>query len=108
MLWNPLTQAERGVTARGKHELAGEGTPAFAPGTGVRRKQMRVQWTVIPSNGLATDGKHRPCKREHGERSVASPLANNRRVGEPYAAFSAATVFSQTSLASPKSNEQLS
>ncbi len=43
LLLNPLTQAERGVKAKDKHEVAGEGTPAFAPGTGARRKKTTVQ-----------------------------------------------------------------
>ncbi len=41
---------------------------------------------IVPLNGLATDGKHRTCKREHGQRSAASPRsrqaqgrAGNRR-----------------------------
>jgi hypothetical protein len=36
LLLNPLTQAEGGGRAKRKHEVAGEGTPAFAPGTGTR------------------------------------------------------------------------
>jgi hypothetical protein len=45
----------------------------------VSRVKASVQWTLAPANGLATDGKHRTCKREHGERSAASPVINNRR-----------------------------
>ncbi len=48
----------------------------------VSRQKASVRWTLGPANGLATDGKHRTCKREHGERSAASPLINNRRVGD--------------------------
>jgi hypothetical protein len=33
---SPLLKPKRGVRAKGKHEVAGEGTPAFAPGTGTR------------------------------------------------------------------------
>ncbi len=48
----------------------------------VSRQKASVRWTLGPANGLATDGKPRTCKREHGERSAASPLINNRRVGD--------------------------
>ncbi len=40
----------------------------------VSRKKASVRWTLGPANGLATDGKHRTCKREHGERSAAGPV----------------------------------
>ncbi len=45
----------------------------------VSRQKASVRWTLGPANGLATDGEHRTCKREHGERSAASPFVNNRR-----------------------------
>ena len=52
---------------------------ARSGGARVKRIKTKVQWTFVPLNGLATDGKHRTCKREHGERSAASPVVNNRR-----------------------------
>ena len=35
---------------------------------------MRVQWTVIPSNGLATDGEPRAFERSRASGSEESPL----------------------------------
>ncbi|MFB3082503.1 MAG: hypothetical protein ACE1Z4_03475, partial [Gammaproteobacteria bacterium] len=53
----------------------------------VSRKKASVRWTLGAANGLATDGKHRTCKREHGERSAASPVVNNPPVGDPSRRF---------------------
>ncbi len=65
----------------------GARTPAFAPGTGVRRTKMTVQWTVIPSNGLATDGAHRAFERsrESGseERALGEPSEPTDERGHP-------------------------
>ncbi len=46
---------------------------ARSGGARVKRIKTKVQWTFVPLNGLATDGEPRACKREHGERSAASP-----------------------------------
>ena len=48
----------------------------------VSREKASVRGTLTPANGLATDGKHRTCKREHGERSAASPVVKNLPVGD--------------------------
>ncbi len=65
----------------------GARTPAFAPGTGVRRRKMTVQWTVIPSNGLATDGEPRAFerRRESGseERALGEPSEPTDERGHP-------------------------
>ncbi len=52
----------------------GARTPAFAPGTGVRRRKMTVRWMVIPSNGLATDGEPRAFERRRESGSEEGPL----------------------------------
>ncbi len=38
----------------------------------MKRVKTKVQWTFVPLNGLATDGKPWTCKREQGKRSVAN------------------------------------
>ncbi len=58
-----------------------ESKEAVVPGW-VSREQASVRWTLASANGLATDGKPRTCKREHGERSAASLLIHYRRLGE--------------------------
>ncbi len=75
LLWNPLTPAEARRGGEGQARSGGARTPAFAPGTGVRRAKMTVQWTVIPSNGLATDGEPRAFERrgESGSEESALP-----------------------------------
>jgi len=72
----PLTQAE----ARGE----GEGQ-ARSGGARVKRIKTKVQWTFVPLNGLATDGEPRTCKREHGQRSTASPRSPQAQGPVPWA-----------------------
>ncbi len=57
-------------SSRGRRESEAQ---ARSGGARVKRIKTKVQWTFVPLNGLATDGEPRTCKREHGERSAASP-----------------------------------
>ncbi len=52
---------------------------------GAQAQQGARSAGIVPLNGLATDGEPRTCKREHGQRSAASPRSPQAQGPVPWA-----------------------